>query len=160
MLVAVLALVPAACGRDEDGGGGGGGGAEADPGITDKAIKLGGSYPFSGPASAYGTIAEGAKALFKYVNAKGGVDGRKIEFITLDDGYEPQRALHQRASGWSSRTRSSRCSTRSARRTTSRSGTTLNQQKVPQLFVATGASDVGRGHRQRTRTRSAGSPTT
>jgi branched-chain amino acid transport system substrate-binding protein len=141
MMVAVLALVPAACGRD-DSGGGGGSGAKSDPGITKTSIKLGGSYPFSGPASAYGTIGEGAKAYFKYLNAKGGVNGRKIDFITLDDGYEPPRALQN------------------ARRLVQQDkvfamfntlGTPnnlaiwdfLNEQKVPQLYVATGASAWG-----------------
>jgi len=140
-MVAVLALVPAACGRD-DSGGGGGSGAKSDPGITKTSIKLGGSYPFSGPASAYGTIGEGAKAYFKYLNAKGGVNGRKIDFITLDDGYEPPRALQN------------------ARRLVQQDkvfamfntlGTPnnlaiwdfLNEQKVPQLYVATGASAWG-----------------
>src|SRR3954453_12527656 len=143
VMVAALALVPAACGRDDSGGGGGGGGAAADPGITKTSIKLGGSYPFSGPASAYGTIGEGAKAYFKFVNAKGGVNGRKIAFITLDDGYEPPKALQN------------------ARRLVQQDkvfamfntlGTPnnlaiwdfLNQQKVPQLYVATGASDWGK----------------
>jgi branched-chain amino acid transport system substrate-binding protein len=138
----VLALTPAACGRDDEGGGGGGGGAKADPGITDTEIKLGGSYPFSGPASAYGTIGEGAKAYFKFLNAKGGVGGRKINFITLDDGYEPPKALQN------------------ARRLIQQEkvfalfntlGTPnnlaiwdfVNQQKVPHLFVATGASSWG-----------------
>jgi branched-chain amino acid transport system substrate-binding protein len=143
-VIAALALVPAACGRDDDGGGGGGGGgAKADPGITDKEIKLGGSYPFSGPASAYGIIGEGAKAYFAFINAKGGVDGRKINFKTLDDGYEPPRALQN------------------ARRLIQQDkvfalfntlGTPnnlaiwdyVNQQKVPHLFVATGASDWGK----------------
>ena len=141
MMVAVLALVPAACGRDDSGGGGGGGG-KSDPGITKTSIKLGGSYPFSGPASAYGTIGEGAKAYFKYLNAKGGVNGRKIDFITLDDGYEPPKALQN------------------ARRLVQQDkvfamfntlGTPnnlaiwdfLNEQKVPQLYVATGASAWG-----------------
>jgi branched-chain amino acid transport system substrate-binding protein len=141
MMVAVLALVPAACGRD-DSGGGGGSGAKSDPGITKTSIKLGGSYPFSGPASAYGTIGEGAKAYFKYLNAKGGVNGRKIDFITLDDGYEPPKALQN------------------ARRLVQQDkvfamfntlGTPnnlaiwdfLNEQKVPQLYVATGASAWG-----------------
>src|SRR3954454_12636636 len=141
-MLAVLALVPAACGRDDSGGGGGGGG-KSDPGITKTTIKLGGSYPFSGPASAYGTIGEGAKAYFKFLNAKGGVNGRKIEFKTLDDGYEPPKALQN------------------ARRLVQQDkvfamfntlGTPnnlaiwdfLNEQKVPQLFVATGASDWGK----------------
>src|SRR5215210_2811178 len=146
VLTALLALAPAGWGRDDEGGGGGGGGgdsAKADPGITDKAVKLGGSYPFSGPASAYGTIGEGAKAYFDYLNSKGGVNGRKIEFKTLDDGYEPPKALQN------------------ARRLVQQDkvfamfntlGTPnnlaiwdfLNEQKVPQLFVATGASDWGK----------------
>jgi branched-chain amino acid transport system substrate-binding protein len=142
VMVAALALVPAACGRDDSGSGGGGGGAASDPGITKTSIKLGGSYPFSGPASAYGTIGEGAKAYFKFLNAKGGVNGRKIDFITLDDGYEPPKALQN------------------ARRLVQQDkvfamfntlGTPnnlaiwdfLNEQKVPQLYVATGASAWG-----------------
>ena len=145
VMVAALALVPAACGRDEGGGGGGGGSAESDPGITKTSIKLGGSYPFSGPASAYGTIGEGAKAYFKFVNAKGGVNGRKIDFITLDDGYEPPKALQN------------------ARRLVQQDkvfamfntlGTPnnlaiwdyLNQQKVPQLYVADRRVGLGHGH--------------
>ena len=107
-----------------------------------RSIKLGGSYPFSGPASAYASIASGAKARFEAENAKGGVDGRKIEFITLDDGYEPQRAVTN------------------ARRLVEQEkvfalfntlGTPnnlaiwdyVNQRKVPHLYVATGASAWG-----------------
>ena len=129
-LLAVLAL--AACGRDEEEGGG-------DPGITDDSIKLGGSYPFSGPASAYRSIAVGARAYFKFVNATGGVDDRKIEFVTLDDAYEPPKAVQN------------------ARRLIQQEevfalfntlGTPnnvaiwdfVNKQEVPHLFVATGAS--------------------
>jgi branched-chain amino acid transport system substrate-binding protein len=137
-LLALLVVVLAAgCGRDE-----GGGEAAADPGVTDTSIKLGSSYPFSGPASAYGTIAKGANAYFKFTNDKGGVNGRKIEFVTHDDGYEPQRALTN------------------ARRLVEQDkvfslfntlGTAnniaiwdyANQQKVPQVFVATGASNWG-----------------
>jgi branched-chain amino acid transport system substrate-binding protein len=141
-LVMCAALALGACGRDDESSGGGGGGG-SDPGITKTTIKLGGSYPFSGPASAYGTIGEGAKAYFKFLNAKGGVNGRKIEFKTLDDGYEPPKALQN------------------ARRLVQQDkvfamfntlGTPnnlaiwnfLNEQKVPQLFVATGASDWGK----------------
>lgn len=96
--MALLGLALATgCGRSDDDGGvganAGGGGEPAAPGITDRSIKLGGSYPFSGPASAYASIALGAQARFKAENAKGGVDGRKIEFVTLDDAYEPQRAI-------------------------------------------------------------------
>jgi len=139
--VVLLALLVGACGREEGGGGGGGGGA-ADPGITDTEIKLGGSYPFSGPASAYRLIADGAKAHFEFVNAKGGVGGRKIAFQTLDDAYEPPKAVQN------------------ARRLIEQEqvfalfntlGTPnnlaiwdyTNQRKVPQVFVATGASAWG-----------------
>ena len=140
--VIATALLVAACGRDEGGGGGGGGGGGSDPGITDKEIKLGGSYPFSGPASAYRLIADGAKAHFDYVNAKGGVDGRKISFQTLDDAYEPPKAVAN------------------ARRLIEQEqvfalfntlGTPnnlaiwdyTNERKVPQVYVATGASSWG-----------------
>ncbi|HEY7452958.1 MAG TPA: ABC transporter substrate-binding protein [Thermoleophilaceae bacterium] len=135
-LLAVLVLTLGACGRDDDGGGGGGG---SDPGITDDSIKLGGSYPFSGPASAYRSIEQGAQAYFAAVNADGGVDGRKIEFMTLDDGYEPPKAVQN------------------ARRLVQEEqvfavfntlGTAnnaaiwdyLNKQKVPHVYVATGGS--------------------
>ena len=137
-----LALVAGGCGRGEESSGGGGGGGGSDPGITDKEIKLGGSYPFSGPASAYRAIADGAKAKFEAVNAEGGVDGRKINFQTLDDAYEPPKAVAN------------------ARRLVEQEkvfalfntlGTPnnlaiwdyLNQQKVPQVYVATGASSWG-----------------
>jgi branched-chain amino acid transport system substrate-binding protein len=133
-----LALVGAGCGRDDNGGGGGGGA----PGVTKDTIKLGGSYPFSGPASAYGTIGRAAKAHFDWVNSKGGVNGRKIEFKTLDDGYDPARAVSN------------------ARRLVTQDkvfalfntlGTANNlaiwdytkQQKVPQVYVATGGSEFG-----------------
>jgi branched-chain amino acid transport system substrate-binding protein len=125
-------LVIAACGRDDEEG-------STDPGITDDTIKLGGSYPLSGPASAYRSIEQGAQANFKYVNANGGVDGRKIEFVTLDDAYEPPKAVQN------------------ARRLVQEEevfalfntlGTAnnvaiwdyTNKEEVPQLFVATGAS--------------------
>ena len=136
LLIAATAL--AACGRDDDDGGGGGGG-KSDPGITDSSIKLGGSYPFSGPASAYRSIEQGAQAYFGFVNAKGGVDGRKIDFVTLDDAYEPAKAIQN------------------ARRLVQEEqvfalfntlGTAnnvaiwdfANKQEVPQVYVATGAS--------------------
>lgn len=142
-LLAVLALVATACGRGSSGSSGGNASGGGEPGITASTIKLGGSYPFSGPASAYGTIGVAAKAYFDMVNAKGGINGRKIEFTTLDDGYEPARALQN------------------ARRLVEQDkvfalfntlGTAdnlaiwdyANQQKVPQVFVATGASDWGK----------------
>jgi branched-chain amino acid transport system substrate-binding protein len=142
VLTALLALVPAACGRDEEGGGGGGGGASADPGITKTEIKLGGSYPFSGPASAYGTIGEGAKAYFKFLNAKGGVGGRKIDFKTLDDGYEPPRAL-QNAKRLIQQDKVFALFNTLGTPNNLAIWDYVNQQKVPHLFVATGASSWG-----------------
>ena len=135
--------MPAACGRDDEGGGGGGGGASADPGITDKEIKLGGSYPFSGPASAYGTIGEGATAYFKFLNDKGGVGGRKIDFKTLDDGYEPPRAL-QNAKRLIQEDKVFALFNTLGTPNNLAIWDYVNQQKVPHLFVATGASDWGK----------------
>lgn len=83
-------LLLAACGRDDGDTAGGG---AADPGITDSTIRIGSSYPFSGPASAYSAIPKALNGYFKKINEQGGVAGRKIEFVTYDDGYEPQRAL-------------------------------------------------------------------
>jgi branched-chain amino acid transport system substrate-binding protein len=140
-LLAATLLLLAACGRDEGGGGGGGGGS-ADPGISDTSIKLGSSYPFSGPASAYSAIPKALNGFFKKLNESGGINGRKVEFVTYDDGYEPQRALAN------------------AKRLVEQDkvfalvnplGTAnnvamrdyLNQRKVPQLFVATGATLFG-----------------
>ena len=137
-LLLVLVLVAAGCGRDT----GGGGSAGSEPGVTADSIKLGGSYPFSGPASAYGTIGKGAEAYFKYINDQGGVNGRKIEFVTYDDGYEPQRAL----------TNAKKLVEQDkvfALFNTLGTANNLaiwdyaNQQKVPQVFVATGASNWG-----------------
>jgi branched-chain amino acid transport system substrate-binding protein len=143
VILPVLAatLLVAACGRDSSGGGGGGGGG-ADPGITDTTIKIGSSYPFSGPASAYSAIPKALNGFFKKLNESGGVNGRKVQFVTYDDGYEPQRALAN------------------AKRLVEQDkvfaiinplGTAnnvamrdyLNQSKVPQLFVATGATLFG-----------------
>src|SRR5689334_18789923 len=65
----------------------------ADPGVTANTIVVGQSAPFSGPAQALGTeMRAGALAYFQLVNAAGGVNGRKIELRSLDDGYEPDRA--------------------------------------------------------------------
>jgi branched-chain amino acid transport system substrate-binding protein len=131
-VVLCACLAVAACGRGDDDDG-------ADPGISEDSIKLGGSYPLSGPASAYRSIEQGAQAYFKFVNAKGGVDGREIEFVTLDDAYEPPKAVQN------------------ARRLIEEEevfalfntlGTAnnvaiwdyANKQEVPHLFVATGAS--------------------
>ena len=65
------------------------------PGASDTEIKIGSTNPYSGPASAYGTIGRAESAYFKMINDKGGINGRKINFISLDDGYSPPRTVEQ-----------------------------------------------------------------
>ncbi len=65
------------------------------PGVTDSEIKIGSTNPYSGPASAYGTIGRAEAAYFKMINDQGGINGRKINFISLDDGYSPPRTVEQ-----------------------------------------------------------------
>ena len=140
-LVATTLLV-AACGRDDSSGGGGGGGAAAEPGITDTSVKIGSSYPFSGPASAYSAIPKALNGYFKKVNEAGGVNGRKIEFVTYDDGYEPQRALtNARKLVEQDKVFALFNPLGTANNVAMRDY--LNQKKVPQLFVATGATVFG-----------------
>ena len=113
-----------------------------DTGATDTEIKLGNIMPYSGPASAYGVIGKIEDAYFKMINEQGGINGRKVNFISYDDGYSPPKAVEQ------------------ARKlvesdevlflfgplgTPSNSAIQkyLNTKKVPQLFVATGATKFG-----------------
>jgi len=108
------------------------------PGVTATEIKIGQTEAYSGPASAYGAIGRGLVAFFKRVNDQGGVAGRKINFISVDDGYLPPKTVEQ------------------TRRLVEQEGVAfilnglgtpsnsavqryLNQKKVPQLFVASGA---------------------
>jgi branched-chain amino acid transport system substrate-binding protein len=63
------------------------------PGVTDTEIKIGNIMPYSGPASAYGTIGKAEAAYFAMVNDQGGVNGRKINFISRDDGYSPPKTV-------------------------------------------------------------------
>jgi branched-chain amino acid transport system substrate-binding protein len=112
------------------------------PGVTDSEIKIGQTMPYSGPASAYGTIGKAENAYFNMINDKGGINGRKIVFLSLDDGYSPPRTVEQ------------------TRKLVEQEevlldfnplGTPpnsaiqkyLNEKKVPQLFVATGATKWG-----------------
>ena len=66
-----------------------------DPGATDTEIKIGNIMPYSGPASAYATIGKTEAAYFNKLNAEGGINGRKINFITYDDGYSPPKTVEQ-----------------------------------------------------------------
>src|ERR1700685_230652 len=65
------------------------------PGVTATEIKIGNTMPYSGPASSYSVIGRTETAFFKMVNDQGGVAGRKINFISLDDGYSPPKTLEQ-----------------------------------------------------------------
>ena len=65
------------------------------PGASDTEIKLGQTMPYSGPASSYGTIGKLHTAYFKMINEAGGINGRKINLISLDDGYSPPKTVEQ-----------------------------------------------------------------
>src|SRR5689334_4054725 len=66
-----------------------------DPGASDTEIRIGNIMPYSGPASSYGVIGKTEKAFFDMINAEGGVNGRKITFISYDDAYSPPKAIEQ-----------------------------------------------------------------
>jgi branched-chain amino acid transport system substrate-binding protein len=111
----------------------------ADPGVTATEIKIGNTNPYSGPASAYGTIGRVMAAYFKKINEEGGINGRKISFITLDDGYSPpktvemvRRLVEQDQVAFVFQTLGTPSNTAIWKY--------LNDQQVPQLFVATGAT--------------------
>ena len=111
----------------------------ADDGVTDTDILLGGTDPFSGPASAYGAVGRGSQAYFQYVNDHGGVNGRKIIYKDLDDGYSPPQTVQlTRQLVEQDKVFLIYASLGTACSTAIRPY--LNQNKIPQLFVATGAS--------------------
>src|SRR5437763_1639413 len=110
-----------------------------DPGASDTEIKIGNTNPYSGPASAYGAIGKAIAAYFRMVNERGGINGRKMNFITYDDGYSPPKTVEMvrklveqdevlllfQSLGTPSNTAIQKY---------------MNGKKVPQLFVATGAT--------------------
>ncbi|GGC80472.1 ABC transporter substrate-binding protein [Chelatococcus reniformis] len=113
-----------------------------DPGASDTEIKIGNMFPYSGPASGYGTIGKVEQAFFQMINDQGGINGRRINFISYDDAYSPPKAVEQTRKlvesdevllifnplGTPSNTAIQKY---------------LNAKKVPQLFVATGATKWG-----------------
>jgi branched-chain amino acid transport system substrate-binding protein len=127
MAIAAVAASPAAAQK------------KYDPGASDSEIKIGNIMPYSGPASAYGEIGKTEAAYFRKVNAEGGVNGRKINFISYDDAYSPPKTVEQarklvesdevllifQSLGTANNTAIQRY---------------MNAKKVPQLFVATGAT--------------------
>ena len=116
--------------------------ADYGTGVTDTEIKIGNTNPYSGPASAYGAIGRALAAYFAKINDDGGINGRKINFISLDDGYSPPRTVEQirklveqeqvllifQSLGTPTNTAIHQY---------------MNAKKVPQLFVATGATKWG-----------------
>lgn len=113
-----------------------------DAGASDTEIKIGNIAPYSGPASAYSTIAKTIKAYFDKVNAEGGINGRKINFVSLDDGYSPPKAVEQARKLVESE---EALLIFQSLGTPSNSAIQkyMNVKKVPQLFVATGATKFG-----------------
>src|ERR1700759_3578145 len=110
-----------------------------DTGASDTEIKIGNIMPYSGPASAYGVIGKTEKAYFNKINAEGGINGRKINFISYDDGYSPPKAVEQARKLVES---DEVLVVFNPLGTPSNSAIQkyLNGKKVPQLFVATGAT--------------------
>jgi branched-chain amino acid transport system substrate-binding protein len=116
--------------------------AAQSPGVTDKEIKIGNINPYSGPASAYGTIGKTISAYFKMVNAEGGINGRMINFISYDDSYSPPKALEQTRKLVESDNVLLVFQPLGTPGNSAIQGY-LNGKKVPQLFVATGATKWG-----------------
>ncbi len=113
-----------------------------DPGADDKEIKIGQIGPYSGPASAYGTIGKTIGAYFDKVNAEGGINGRKIKYVPLDDGYNPAKTVEMaRKLVEDEEVLLILNPLGTATNTAIRKY--LNDKKVPQLFVATGATKFG-----------------
>jgi len=109
------------------------------PGVTATEVKVGNTNPYSGPASAYGTIGKALGAYFKKVNDEGGVNGRKINYITYDDSYSPPKAVEMIRKLVEQDEVALLFQTLGTP-TNSAVHKYMNQQKVPHLFVATGAT--------------------
>jgi branched-chain amino acid transport system substrate-binding protein len=110
-----------------------------DTGATDTEIKIGNIMPYSGPASAYGVIGKTEEAYFRKINAEGGINGRKISFVTYDDAYSPPKTVEQaRKLVESDEVLLIFNSLGTAMNSAIQKY--LNTKKVPQLFVATGAT--------------------
>ena len=108
------------------------------PGASDTEIKIGNTMPYSGPASAYGAIGKTEAAYFAMINEQGGINGRKINFISRDDGYSPPKTVEQVRKLVEEDQVLLLFNTLGTPPNTAIHGY-LNDNKVPQLFVATGA---------------------
>ncbi|MDP6624609.1 MAG: ABC transporter substrate-binding protein [Alphaproteobacteria bacterium] len=116
--------------------------AQNAPGVSDTEILVGNTNPYSGPASSYGTIGKAIKAYFDKVNAEGGVNGRKIKFISLDDGYSPPKTKEQFRK-LVEKEKVALIFQSLGTPTNSAVHKYMNKKKVPHLFVATGATKWG-----------------
>lgn len=112
------------------------------PGITDTEILFGQTMPYSGPASAYGTIGKSAEAYFRMINDQGGINGRRLRMLSLDDGYVPpktveltRRLIEEDHVAFLFNTLGTP--------TTNATRKYVNMKKVPQLFIASGATQFG-----------------
>ena len=115
----------------------------SDPGITPTTILLGGTSPLTGPAAAYASVARGAKAYFDYVDSKGGVAGRKIQYTYLDDGYDPARTV-QDVRQLVEQNKVFAVFNTLGTEVNLAIRDYLNASKIPQLFAASGATTFGR----------------
>src|SRR5215472_3342112 len=113
-----------------------------DPGATDTEIKVGNIMPYSGPASSYGVIGKTEAAFFKMINDQGGINGRKINFVSYDDAYSPPKAIEQARKLVES---DEVLLIFQSLGTPSNSAIMkyMNAKKVPQLFVASGGTKFG-----------------
>jgi branched-chain amino acid transport system substrate-binding protein len=112
------------------------------PGVTATEIKIGNTDAYSGPASAYGVIAKLETAFFKMVNDQGGVAGRKINFISLDDGYSPPKTVEQ-VRRLIEEDQVALLFNTLGTPTNSAIQRYVNEKKVPHLFISTGADKWG-----------------
>ena len=112
------------------------------PGVTASEIKIGQTMPYSGPASAYATIGKTETAYFKMVNEQGGINGRKITLISVDDGYNPSKTVEQIRDLVENQHVAFLFNTLGTPQNTA-IHKYLNDAKIPQLFVATGADKWG-----------------
>ncbi|WP_414731256.1 ABC transporter substrate-binding protein, partial [Vineibacter terrae] len=114
-----------------------------DAGASDTEIKIGNTMPYSGPASAYGVIGKAIDAYFKMVNDKGGINGRKVKFISLDDAYSPPKIVE--AARQLVEQEKVLCLFNTLGTPTNTAiHKYMNLKKVPHLFLATGASKWGK----------------
>ncbi len=108
------------------------------PGVSDTEIKIGNTVPYSGPASAYGAIGKSDAAYFAMINDQGGINGRKINFISRDDGYSPPKTVEVVRQLVEEEHVLLLFNTLGTPPNTAIQGY-LNENKVPHLFIATGA---------------------